>query len=280
LPRFSQRVGAVPTPTNIQIGSMNPDLQNSLWNAIYDRFHAGRTYWYEAAQFAARNHFKVAADGLRSDNDSSHQWLRGKVLGGQWFEVYDIVEFFAVYIDVICKPKDAYRPSYYTEQQAQFVAELNVILARELSGYRFIKGVLAPISDPVEVEAIEKAMQSPDGGVGTHIRSALSLLGRRPAPDYRNSIKESVSAVESAVNTLAGTSEGGVSKAIEVLSAKTEIHPALKAAIKQLYGYSSNEDGIRHAILEQKDIGYAEASFMLVACSALVNFLAEKARGQ
>ncbi len=40
----------------------------------------------------------------------------------------------------------------------------------------------------------------------------------------------------------------------------------------KLYGYSSDEDGIRHAILEEKEIGFDEAKFMLVACSGFVNY--------
>jgi hypothetical protein len=45
-----------------------------------------------------------------------------------------------------------------------------------------------------------------------------------------------------------------------------------------LYGYTSDESGIRHAILESKDIGFAEAKFMLVTCSAFVNFAVDKAK--
>jgi hypothetical protein len=62
------------------------------------------------------------------------------------------------------------------------------------------------------------------------------------------------------------------------LSSKIKLHPALKSGLLSLYGYTSDEDGIRHAILESKDIGFAEAKFMLVTCSAFVNFLIDKAR--
>ena len=46
----------------------------------------------------------------------------------------------------------------------------------------------------------------------------------------------------------------------------------------QLYGYTSDEDGIRHAILnDDAVVGLDEAKFFLVACSAFVNFLIAKA---
>lgn len=44
----------------------------------------------------------------------------------------------------------------------------------------------------------------------------------------------------------------------------------------KLYGYASDEDGIRHPILDSTNVGFAEAKFMLVSCSAFVNFILEK----
>lgn len=52
------------------------------------------------------------------------------------------------------------------------------------------------------------------------------------------------------------------------------IHKALKSAFNILYGYTSDANGIRHA----GDIGgpsstFDEAKFMLVSCSAFINYL-------
>jgi len=44
----------------------------------------------------------------------------------------------------------------------------------------------------------------------------------------------------------------------------------------KLYGYTSDEDGIRHAILNDPELGFAEAKFMVVSCSAFVNYLIAK----
>ncbi|WGS63939.1 hypothetical protein [Marinitoga aeolica] len=48
--------------------------------------------------------------------------------------------------------------------------------------------------------------------------------------------------------------------------------------MKKLYGYTSDEKGIRHALLEGEstNISFDEAKFMLVSCSAYVNYLIEK----
>lgn len=52
------------------------------------------------------------------------------------------------------------------------------------------------------------------------------------------------------------------------------IHPSLKSAFEKLYGYTSDESGIRHAgRIDGKEATFAEAKFMLVSCSAFVNYL-------
>jgi hypothetical protein len=49
-------------------------------------------------------------------------------------------------------------------------------------------------------------------------------------------------------------------------------------AFRKLYGYTSDEKGIRHSLLEEAAKVHAEdARFMIVACSAFVNLLFVKA---
>lgn len=280
--RFSERVGAKTMPRSIQIESMDDALRNSLWNAVLSRFSASERDWTKLADLLARYLFKIPMDTVPTSEERARAWTREWFFGAVWHEVYDIVEFLVDNVDVIKRPDDANVARYYRDQRVEFLREIDAILETELSGYRFVKGQLAPISDPSEIGAIEAAAGQVDNesltGAAVHIRAALSLLGQKPHPDYRNSIKESISAVEAAVNTAAGTNGGGVAKAIETLASKVEIHPALRAALKQLYGYTSDEDGIRHAILEQASVGFAEAKFMLVACAAFVNFISDKQR--
>ena len=148
-------------------------------------------------------------------------------------------------------------------------------------GYRFISGVLSPISNPVETTEISGAIESSYRkglhGAHQHLETALKLLGKKPEPDYRNSIKEAISAVESVSKQLSGSDAPGLSGALAALESKMEMHGALKSAFIKLYGYTSDEDGIRHAILEEINVGFDEAKYMIVACSAFVNYLSAKA---
>jgi hypothetical protein len=51
----------------------------------------------------------------------------------------------------------------------------------------------------------------------------------------------------------------------------------LKRGFDSLYGYTSSADGIRHAFSDEKiNVGFDEAKFMFVACSAFVNYLKSK----
>ena len=54
------------------------------------------------------------------------------------------------------------------------------------------------------------------------------------------------------------------------------LHPALSSAFDKLYGYTSDEQGIRHALLDSSNLQQEDAVFMLVSCSAFVSYLIAK----
>ena len=58
---------------------------------------------------------------------------------------------------------------------------------------------------------------------------------------------------------------------------KVTLHPALKRSFDSLYGYTSDAGGIRHAMSGEPAITSDDARFMLVSCSAFVNYLISKA---
>lgn len=126
-------------------------------------------------------------------------------------------------------------------------------------------------------DALAVAKRAGLGGVVEHIQTSVRLLGKRPEPDYRDATKEAISAVESAAKRISGVEGGGLDATLKKLASVTELHHALKDGFLKLYRYSSDEGGIRHAILEEAKVGFDEAKFMLVARSAFVNFIVAKA---
>jgi len=280
---FSERIGASAPRKSIQIDRMDDALINSLWNEIY-LFYARQAPppWERVASTVARNVHKVPVDQIGGTSRKAFEWIRYVFFEGPWHKTYDIIEhLYLQEVDqayaIAAVLGDTKKHQYNTN--ALKIA-LNKVLERELSGYRFINNVLAPISSSIEVEAIENAISTleVDGHIGArqHLITALELLGKKPIPDYRNSIKESISSIESIVNRIAGTGGNGVAEALDKISEKEPIHGALKASLKKLYGYTSNENGIRHSLLEDNNIGYAEAALMLVTCSAFASYLTSK----
>jgi hypothetical protein len=55
------------------------------------------------------------------------------------------------------------------------------------------------------------------------------------------------------------------------------IPTALNEAFSKIYGYTSSKDGIRHALADIPNVGEEDARYMLIVCSAFVNYLLSKA---
>ena len=98
--------------------------------------------------------------------------------------------------------------------------------------------------------------------MNAHLRDALAKLTDRESPDFRNSIKESISAVEALCCLIIGK-KASLGKAIKKLrEAGVPLHQSQVKAWGHLYGYTSDQEGIRHALLEMPDIGFSDALYM------------------
>jgi hypothetical protein len=263
---------------------MSDELKNSIWNLLFDLYdRPDKSCWVRVAKYIAEFFRKVPKDTLSLDIWDCRRWVKEYFYSLDWNEVYDLIEFLVHNHSTIAttylRSLGIYQDHPVTE--SQLISRMNNLLERELSGYRFVSGFLTPISDKVEADEIEAAISQARGkgllGTHEHIRTAVQLLWKKPTPDYRNAIKEAVSAIESIVKQISGKESRGLEGALKELSEHIEIHKALQSAFIKLYGYSSDEDGIRHPILDQPNVGFAEAKFMIVACSAFVNFLISKA---
>lgn len=274
-PRFSDRIGVTRVPNVLQTESMSDALRNSLWNCLDSTILHVRNN--DALALAVHTicakFYKLPADILPLYRHRKIEWFRDKFFdpGFQWYQLYNLIEFVV--------------DNYYFFMSASnlnaFKAEINEVLEEEMSGYRFIGDVLSPITSPDEIKSVSSAIEAANAnelfGTKKHLEAAIVLISQKPTSDYRNSIKESISAIESLAKQLTGEAGGGLEKALSKLDSAVKFHGAFKAGLLSLYGYTSDEDGIRHAILEEKDIGFDEAKFMLVTCSALINFIISKA---
>lgn len=273
--RFSERIGITEPPSTIQTEEMNDALKNSLWNFIYTLFETHPDSWRVSARLVARFFRKIPVDEAPIIQYDCKKWFKSYFYSLEWYEVYNLIEFIISDIKSILYPKST------SSTKKRAITTCNHILKIELSGYRFVSETLVPISNPAESDEIAAAIDETRGkglfGAHQHIETSLKLLGKKPDPDYRNAIKEAISAVESVAKKISGAGGSGLVPALNALAAQISMHGALKEGFIKLYGYSSDEDGIRHAILDEPDVGFDEAKYMIVSCSAFVNYLISKA---
>jgi len=194
-------------------------------------------------------------------NDYPYDTVRKWFFAAEWNEIYEFIEFTAEI------------------QGKGFIFICNHFLKRELSAYRFVDGVLVEINSEEEIIEIEKAINTADKykPVRTHLSSALHLLSEKKKPDYRNSVKESISAVESLCKLLIDNNTATLGEALKIIEKENIIPKSLKAGFSAIYGFTSDKGGIRHGLLEgDYKITIDEARFMLIACSAFINYLISK----
>lgn len=269
--KFSERIGKTDIRSEIQIDSMNEHLRNSLWNILYAYFmreikeqHGARysrnINLIDSIYF---NHLKKPIDEIPFGGSQLFYSMREYFFNANYLEVYNLIDFIA--------------QEECNFDLKEFITTCNLVLKREFSAYRFTNGLLGPITSQVEINEIEntikKAKENKYTGVYTHINSALQKISDRENPDYRNSIKESISAVESMSKIITGRKNSSLGNALKVLKTKLQLHPALEKGFSSLYGYTSSGDGIRHALMELDNLDQEDAVFMLVSCSAFINYL-------
>lgn len=276
---FSERFGIQRPRDTLQIDDMDEALRNSLWNVVCNHFFQNRyrnsvnrlppdsvaigplaslieAIWMDL--------WKRPLDTREPYWSGQYKQVRDYVMTTTWNRVYDFIEFVP-----------NHWPSTYGAEAAAYIVSCNRVLERELSAYRFVGRLLVRITDEEEIDAIEEATRLPASVrlVSQHLDAALRLLADRQRPDYRNSIKESISAVESYCALFVGQDKANLGAALSKLEAGAALHPALKKAFSALYGYTSDANGIRHALLDEADLNFDDAKFMLVACSAFINYL-------
>jgi len=283
--RFSERYGYKPVREVIQKESMDDALKNSIWNVFkqiiieqgkftkysswpniqdYNLYTFFRAYWITFLK-KPLDEMPNTVSNIQKD---IYQHFFNQL---KWYEIYDFIEFTIDHL-----PSDWKR----TRHQETLIKLINAVLERENSAYRIIENKIILITSEQEIQSIEEALEStnPYSGVQQHLNQALKLLSDRQSPDYRNSIKESISAVESICKIVTQNEKASLGQALKLIEDKYGLHEALKKSLSQLYGYTSDGDGIRHAMLEESNLSYIDAKFMLVACTNFINYLIDKTK--
>lgn len=279
---FAERNGFV-AEKSIQVNDIDSSLKNRLYNAIHKYLDTSPFIPFELA-------FVVDKLGYAVEKTTRMNWglidalLLKKLSDAPWYMPYEIIEYFFEAKRAHCKTctYDCHERGGTCDEiiwLRDVSKAINLILEEEKSGYRFINDKFVNIVNEAELKAISAASKTPYYSVNTHIQKALMLYSDRSNPDYENSIKESISAVEAMCCIITGMT--GASATLGAALKKLEdrgivIHGALREAFSKMYGYTSDADGIRHGGIDFKDAPPEDAKYMLISCSAFVNYLIEK----
>jgi len=284
---FSQRYGYKKIREQIQRESIDSILRNQLWNIFAKYYFRGLknfmgkssnypfidTYLkdnYSLQRLCSElwhNYFIEPLDTLNNGLFDVYNYIRIYYMQCKWNEVYDLIEFVANnYWDEVINQK--------------FIDECNSVFGKQLSAYRFVGTKIVELTSEQEIKEIEEAVQSSPPPAQIHLNESLDKLSNRTNPDYRNSIKESISAVEAVCRIILKDNDITLGRALNRIedTGKIEFNKDLKEGFKKIYHYtSSDKSGIRHSMMAVSELDAEDAKFMLVSCSTFINYLIVKA---
>ena len=275
---FSDRNMIKPENKEIQLNNFDERTRTQLMNTInklYNRIYDYEYGWSNSQyflQFVLNDIYSEPVD--YSGNISQYSVLNminNTIMNAEYDDVLTLIEAIINYLE-------SFRVNHCNNSvENELYRIVNEVFEREYIGYRFLDSKIVPITDELEIETIKHSLDTSVDGIKEHIVKANRLLSDRNKPDYENSIKESISAVEAMCQIIIGKNgrEATLGNMLEKLDENgMNIHPALKEAFKKIYGFTSDAKGIRHAgKIGDEPSTFDEAKFMLVSCCAFINYL-------
>lgn len=288
---FSERYGLVKPQKAIIRNSMPEAVENSLctlfdkWakdrNAFIPFWKLEETVWTKYLNKRLNDLFSVFGER----KEVIVPYIQN--INREWNEKLDLVDYVLQSVKNVAEKSEGDNKIRAERLLAYLQKYINSEFERLHYGYRVVNGCITPLTSKLEIDAVEKATSVQNDPIRQHISQAIKLLSNRESPDYRNSIKEAISAVEVMGSELTG--EKTLGRALDVMEKKgVVIHPQIREGIHKFYDYTNDHNtAIRHGLKDGASWipSFNEAYMMLVACSAFVNYLREvkvvpKAKGE
>ena len=273
---FSERKGIKHFSDIVQVNSLNERTRNKVYSVISEIFDELYVDYDgnlkdEFVEYLYKELFsKTERDIPMWGNDYYYEEVFNTIytiiIQYDYTDIFTFIEGIIKFLDIA--DKATYNRYNYKNT---YIKAISNVFKKENVNYRIIDGKVTDIIDEKQINSIEETLNNPYKVVSEHYSKAIEQL--YSVKDYANSIKESISTVEGMCQIINGSKET-LGKALNNL--KIEIHPALKSAYSNIYGYTSDENGTRHANgIGEKNATFEEAKYMLVSCSAFVNYLKE-----
>lgn len=267
---FEQAEGAEPLPSQLQLKELSQKLRALLWQLVYNsisrEFFDGvscGTKWDSILY-----NYHVMNKHLPADEfigvEATIPYLKRIILKGDYISVFGFLQWVI----------------RHKEVPDGFASALELILVQCGAAYRIMdQRTIFPLASEHEGAALQLAFSDLSHSEFRGARSHLIAAGTKLTEgDYASSVRESIHAVEFVARILAPT--GKLSEALAELERSVAIHGGLKKGFTAIYGYTSDEKGIRHPLIDEAEskVDEADALFMIGACASFVSYIIQKAR--
>lgn len=268
---FSERKSIKKFSEVVQTNSLDKRTRNKLYNQVHQLLtNEDNNFKANIVKYIYIEIFSLSVDeipideyGFLGDWEEILGVIKDIFTKNKYNEVFDFIEGIINGINY-CQ--------YYQYQKECFVKSINSVFLEENVNYRIIGDHITNIINEEQIKSIQATLDNPYNEVSRHYAKAIDQLYR--VKDFDNSIKESISSVEAMCQIITKKNNAALGEALKLL--KDKIHPAMKSAFEKLYGYTSDANGIRHANgLGEGNSIFEEGKYMLISCSAFVNYLKE-----
>lgn len=273
---FSQVWDYEKLPGPLKPEKISQEARTRLWNNLYDAVrHCLTPYgyyvncitlppWHDILHDLHAYFFNFELDRWDNDFKVFIKNYKNFIYASKFNEIFDLLQYIM---------RHSQCPSKFINDVAETFkqCQLAYIVCKEFPVTIF------PATTKTEGKAILETLKRLHDneflGAETHLQKAADFMNQG---EYADSIRESINSVESVARKLNSKPSNSLDKSLKVLDG--EIHPALKRGLLALYGYTSDEKGIRHSLIDegQANVGIDEAVFMLGACASFASYLLRK----
>ena len=269
---FSQAYGYEELPQPLKLGEITDGARTKLWSALFHFVKSESDYqvrgrWRRILTFLHLAYYERALDEFDDAPKNFIRVYKPIFMGDQFNEVFDLL--LAIMRHQACPP--------------EFITAVAAIFKESRLAYvvdTSRPATIYPAATEEEGEAVLRATADLSNaglaGAVSHLRQASENINQG---DHAGAVRESIHAVESTARRVDPNARD-LESALKSLERANGLHPALKKAFSSLYGFTSDEEGIRHALIDnpQANVGLDEAVFMLGACASFSSYLARKHR--
>ena len=272
---FSQAHGYEGLPQPLDLEELSYEARVGIWNILYE--HLLQTIGYEELHIGPPwthilrhlhiNHLVMPLDNLDMEIYKIAEVYKAMILDEMEFnELFDLLQ--EIMRHYAC-------PESFIDRIAIVFQKCRLAYVLDASDpISIIPAVTHEEGQSILASMCQLRFDGLTGAVA-HLRQASQSLNQG---EWSDSIRESIHAVESVARQMDQKSSTSLGPALKSLERHGDLHPALKEAFSKLYGYTSDEEGIRHALLDsgQSKPQLDEAVFMLGACAAFASYLSRK----